>query len=186
MVRTPATTFSPPTLRPCTTFTPISLPLSFSTHKPNTLKPKPNLQKLHSSFPSSQNEKKLSTLPLRQRQLIITKAASEYKFPDPIPEFADAEIEKFKTHLLKRLSKKDIYGESVEEVVGICTEIFSTFLHSEYGGPGTLLVNPFVDMADAVNDQGFPGGSQAARVAVKWAQEHVDKDWKEWTGGDSN
>ncbi|CAK7326955.1 unnamed protein product [Dovyalis caffra] len=112
--------------------------------------------------------------------------AAEYKFPDPIPEFAVAETEKFKTHLLKKLTKKDIYGDSLEEVVGICTEIFSTFLHAEYGGPGTLLVTPFIDMADTVNEQGLPGGPEAARAAVKWAQGHVDNDWKEWTGGDSN
>lgn len=64
-------------------------------------------------------------------------------------------------------------------------QIFSTFLHSEYGGPGTLLVLPFVDMADALNEQGLPGGPQAARAAIKWAQDHVDKDWKEWTIGDN-
>ncbi|XVF44080.1 hypothetical protein PTKIN_Ptkin02bG0091600 [Pterospermum kingtungense] len=52
----------------------------------------------------------------------ICKAA-EYKFPDPIPDFADAETDKFRTHLLKKLSKKDIYGDSLEEVVGICTEV---------------------------------------------------------------
>ncbi|XP_022727277.1 LOW QUALITY PROTEIN: protein PLASTID REDOX INSENSITIVE 2-like [Durio zibethinus] len=113
----------------------------------------------------------------------ICKAA-EYKFPDPIPEFADAETDKFRTHLLKKLSKKDIYGDSVEEVVGICTEIFSTFLHAEYGGPGTLLVIPFIDMADTLNERGLPGGPQAARAAVKWAQDHVDKDWKEWNSSD--
>ncbi|KAJ4711171.1 Protein PLASTID REDOX INSENSITIVE 2 like [Melia azedarach] len=111
----------------------------------------------------------------------ICKAA-EYKFPDPIPEFADAETEKFRAHLLNKLAKRDIFGNSLEEVVGICTEIFSTFLHSEYGGPGTLLVIPFIDMADTINEQGLPGGPQAARAAVKWAQNHVDKDWKEWTG----
>ncbi|OIW14347.1 hypothetical protein TanjilG_31237 [Lupinus angustifolius] len=131
------------------------------------------------SFPS--HTTKFSTL---SKKVIITKA-SEYKFPDPIPEFADTEIEKFTEHLSKRLIKKDVCGESVEEVVGICTEIFSTFLHSEYGGPGTLLVDPFVDMADALNERGLPGGSQAARVALKWAQKHVDNDWKEWIGGDS-
>lgn len=110
--------------------------------------------------------------------------AAEYKFPDPIPEFADFETEKFRTHLLKKLSKKDIYGDAIEEIVGICTEIFSTFLHTEYGGPGTLLVIPFIDMADTLNERGLPGGPQAARAAVKWAQDHVDKDWNEWTGGD--
>ncbi|KAF8399314.1 hypothetical protein HHK36_015179 [Tetracentron sinense] len=112
--------------------------------------------------------------------------AAEYQFPDPIPEFAEAETDKFRTHILKKLSKKDIYGDSIEEVVGICTEIFSTFLHTEYGGPGTLLVLPFIDMADTLNERGLPGGPQAARAAVVWAQDHVDKDWNEWTGGDSN
>ncbi|XP_030447851.1 protein PLASTID REDOX INSENSITIVE 2, chloroplastic isoform X1 [Syzygium oleosum] len=112
--------------------------------------------------------------------------AAEYKFPDPIPEFADAETEKFRTHLLTKLSKKDLFGDSIDEVVGICTEIFSTFLHSEYGGPGTLLVIPFIDMADTINERGLPGGPQAARAAVKWAQGHVDKDWNEWNGEDSS
>ncbi|KAL4281073.1 hypothetical protein GQ457_03G007750 [Hibiscus cannabinus] len=112
----------------------------------------------------------------------ICKAA-EYKFPDPIPEFAHAETDRFRSHLLKKLSKKeDIYGDSVEEVVGICVELFSTFLHTEYGGPGTLLVIPFIDMADTIDERGLPGGPEAARAAVKWATDHVDKDWKEWTG----
>ncbi|KAJ4973915.1 hypothetical protein NE237_007089 [Protea cynaroides] len=112
--------------------------------------------------------------------------AAEYKFPDPIPEFAESETEKFSSHLRKKLSKKAIFGDSVEEVVGICTEIFNTFLHTEYGGPGTLLVTPFIDMADTLNERGLPGAPQAARAAVVWAQEHVDKDWKEWTSGDAN
>ncbi|XP_061358711.1 protein PLASTID REDOX INSENSITIVE 2, chloroplastic-like [Gastrolobium bilobum] len=134
------------------------------------------------SFPSA--NVKVVTLPFTSRERLITRV-TEYKFPDPIPEFADAETEKFKNHLLTKLSKKDIYGESLEEVVGVCTEIFSTFLNSEYGGPGTLLVTPFIDMNDALNERGLPGGPQAARAAVKWATDHVDKDWKEWTGGDS-
>lgn len=33
------------------------------------------------------------------------------------------ETEKFKNHLLNKLSKKDIFGDSIEEVVGICTEV---------------------------------------------------------------
>lgn len=68
----------------------------------------------------------------------------------------------------------------------IFLQIFSTFLHSEYGGPGTLLVIPFIDMADTINERGLPGGPQAARSAVKWAQDHVDKDWNEWNGEDSS
>lgn len=115
----------------------------------------------------------------------LTCRAAEYKFPDPIPEFAEAETEKFRNHLLNKLSKKGIFGDSVQEVVGICTEILNTFLHTEYGGPGTLLVIPFMEMADVLNERGLPGGPQAARAAVKWAQNHVDKDWKEWTSKNS-
>ncbi|XP_057528827.1 protein PLASTID REDOX INSENSITIVE 2, chloroplastic-like isoform X1 [Amaranthus tricolor] len=92
-------------------------------------------------------------LPLQKNPSIfinfICKAA-EYKFSDPISEFAES--------------------------------IFENFLHTEYGGPGTLLVLPFIDMADTLNERGLPGEPQAARAAVKWAQENVDKDWKEWTG----
>ncbi|KAI4314279.1 hypothetical protein L6164_027204 [Bauhinia variegata] len=141
------------------------------------------------SFSFSSLNEKARTLPrshpTSSTRRLVTRAA-EYKFPDPIPEFADAETEKFRNHLLSKLSKKDVYEESVEEVVGICTDIFNTFLHTEYGGPGTLLVIPFIDMADTVNERGLPGGPQAARAAVKWAQNNVDKDWKEWTGDASN
>ncbi|CAI9097041.1 OLC1v1033339C1 [Oldenlandia corymbosa var. corymbosa] len=112
----------------------------------------------------------------------LTCRAAEYKFPDPIPEFAEAETEKFRTHLLDKLSKKDIFGDEVEEVVEICTQIIDNFFHTEYGGPGTLLVDPFMEMAETINEQGLPGGPQAARAAIKWAQNHLDKDWKEWTG----
>ncbi|CAA6670059.1 unnamed protein product [Spirodela intermedia] len=108
---------------------------------------------------------------------------SEYVFPDPIPEFAEAETDKFRKHMMERLSKKDIFGNSLEEIVGICSgSILSEFLHTEYGGPGTLLVIPFIDMADTINERGLPGGPQAARAAVVWAQKYVDNDWKEWTG----
>ncbi|KAF7124251.1 hypothetical protein RHSIM_Rhsim12G0124300 [Rhododendron simsii] len=130
---------------------------------------------------NSLGEKRRSLCPSR----LICRAA-EYKFPDPIPEFADAETEKFRINLVTKLSKKkDLYGDSLAEVVEICTEIFSTFLHTEYGGPGTLLVIPFMDMAETLNERGLPGGPQAARAAVKWAQDQVDKDWKEWTKGNS-
>ncbi|RZS15000.1 hypothetical protein BHM03_00046772 [Ensete ventricosum] len=62
-------------------------------------------------------------------------------------------------------------------------KILSNFLHTEYGGPGTLLVIPFIDMADTLREKGLPGAPQAARAAVVWAQKHVDKDWNEWTAG---
>lgn len=66
----------------------------------------------------------------------------------------------------------------------ICEQIFNTFLHTEYGGPGTLLVIPFIDMADTLTERGLPGAPQAARAALVWAQKHVDKDWNKWTGED--
>ncbi|GJZ49235.1 protein plastid REDOX insensitive 2, chloroplastic [Tanacetum coccineum] len=117
----------------------------------------------------------------RNLKTLIVKAA-EYKFPDPIPEFAEAETEKFREHLIEKLSKKDVFEDSVDEVVEICSEIFAKFMNEEYGGPGTLMVDPFWEMADTINQSELPGGPQAARAAVKWAQDHVDSDWKEWNG----
>ncbi|KAH0462087.1 hypothetical protein IEQ34_009662 [Dendrobium chrysotoxum] len=131
--------------------------------------------KLGHSYPH-----RTSTAPLSSAR--IPCKALEYVFPDPIPEFAEAETSKFRAHLLERLSKKDIFDDSLEEIVRICTEILSNFLQTEYGGPGTLLVVPFIDMADTINERGLPGGPQAARAAVLWAQKHIDKDWKDWTG----
>ncbi|CAK8561521.1 unnamed protein product [Lathyrus sativus] len=151
------------------------------------------------SFPSLNTN--LTTLPFSSTKRFITRVSEEeeeeeeveeeeeeeeykfHNFPDPIPEFADSETEKLKSHLLKKLPQKDIFEDSVEEVVGVCTEIFRTFLHSEYGGPGTLLVYPFADMADTVTERGLPGGPQAARSALNWAHANVDKDWNEWRGG---
>ncbi|GER54843.1 hypothetical protein STAS_32477 [Striga asiatica] len=125
---------------------------------------------------------RFSVISSKRNPNFICRAEKEYKFPDPIPEFADSESEKFKNHLLKKLSKKeDMFGDSIDEVVGICTQIFNNFLHTEYGGPGTLMVDPFIDMADTLNERGLPGGPQTARAAVKWAQAHVDEDWDEWT-----
>ncbi|KAK9052107.1 hypothetical protein SSX86_028735 [Deinandra increscens subsp. villosa] len=117
----------------------------------------------------------------RNPKTLIVRAA-EYKFPDPIPEFAEAETEKFRDHLIEKLSKKDVFEDSVDEVVEICTQIFAKFMNEEYGGPGTLMVDPFWEMADTINESELPGGPQAARAAVKWAQDHVDIDWKEWNG----
>ncbi|XP_019170813.1 PREDICTED: protein PLASTID REDOX INSENSITIVE 2-like isoform X1 [Ipomoea nil] len=143
-----------------------------------------------SSFKCELRRKQINVSPSRsrnQKPYRLVCRASEYKFPDPIPEFAEAETEKFRNHLLERLPrKKDIYGDSIEEIVGICSEILNNFLHTEYGGPGTLLVNPFIDMADTITDRDLPGAPQAARTAVKWAQKHVDNDWKAWNSSKSS
>ncbi|CAH9086410.1 unnamed protein product [Cuscuta epithymum] len=131
------------------------------------------------------NPLKLSPSPRRSRQsekpYNLICCAAEYKFPDPIPEFADSETEKFRAHLLEKLHRKnELYGDSIEEIVGICMEILSKFLHTEYGGPGTLMVEPFIDMNYTITDRGLPGGPQAARKAVKWAQKNIDNDWNAW------
>ncbi|KAJ4838619.1 hypothetical protein Tsubulata_019382 [Turnera subulata] len=148
--------------------------------------PPPINNNLNHSFFSSLNPSCTTITTTKQtNQTFICRArkARKYKFPDPIPEFADAETKKFKEHLLVTLSaKKDVFGEGdlAEQAVEVCIEIFSTFLHKEYGGPGTLLITPFMDMADSVKEAELPGGAEAATAALRWAREHVDKDWKEW------
>lgn len=39
------------------------------------------------------------------------------------------EIEKFRSHMLKRLAKKEICGDSIDEVVGICTDVGTPTLY---------------------------------------------------------
>ncbi|KAG8056630.1 hypothetical protein GUJ93_ZPchr0002g25922 [Zizania palustris] len=111
-------------------------------------------------------------------------AYDDYKFPDPIPEFAAQETSKFREHMMWRLEQKkdDYFGEHVEEIVDVCTEILGTFLEHDYCGPGTLLVHPFLDMKGEIKERGLPGAPQAARAAIAWAEKNVDKDWKVWTG----
>lgn len=105
----------------------------------------------------------------------------KYVYPDPIPEFAVAETEKFRGELRKKLLKsKETFGDDIDAVVEVCAEIFSEFLHKEYGGPGTLLVEPFTDMLLALKEKKFPGAPLAARAALLWAQNYVDKDWELW------
>uniref|UniRef100_A0A2P2JEC1 Uncharacterized protein MANES_05G090800 n=1 Tax=Rhizophora mucronata TaxID=61149 RepID=A0A2P2JEC1_RHIMU len=83
----------------------------------------PTFASLHvKSSLSTRRNLRLYTCSVPERTLVCR--AAEYKFPDPIPDFADAETEKFRTHLLKRLAKKkDLYGDCVKEVVGLCTEV---------------------------------------------------------------
>lgn len=133
---------------------PSSTPLCFS--QPRLISTSATFKQHRFSFPSVKGRRKFPTLPFSSTKRFLVRAA-EYKFPDPIPEFADAvsclfhfcfsslyfltnkltsfsnfflfvvclfqETEKFKSHLLQKLTKKDIYGESVEEIVGICTEV---------------------------------------------------------------
>lgn len=102
-------------------------------------------------------------------------------YPDPIPDFADSETKKFKAELVKKLTvDMDEFGDDLFGVVDACTEIFSKFLHEEYGGPGTLLVEPFTDMFIVLKEKQLPGAPLAARAALLWAQSHVDQDWEVW------
>lgn len=59
-------------------------------------------------------------------------------------------------------------------------QIFSEFLLKDYGGPGTLLVEPFTNMLVAIKDKKLPGAPFAARAALLWAQNYVDQDWEVW------
>ncbi|EXB82645.1 hypothetical protein L484_027826 [Morus notabilis] len=105
----------------------------------------------------------------------------KYAYPDPIPEFAESETRKFRNGLLKRLSKeKETFGDDLSDVVEVCVQIFGNFLHKEYGGPGTLLVEPFTDMMVALKERDLPGAPLAARASLLWAQNYVDQDWEIW------
>ncbi|KAI3452769.1 hypothetical protein Pfo_009432 [Paulownia fortunei] len=107
--------------------------------------------------------------------------SQKYVYPDPIPEFAAAETQKFKAELLKKLSKeKDTFGDDLQTVVGLCAEIFCDFLHKDYGGPGTLLIEPFTDMMVALKEKNLPGAPLAARASLLWAQNYVEEDWEIW------
>nr|CAD1826611.1 unnamed protein product [Ananas comosus var. bracteatus] len=108
--------------------------------------------------------------------------AAQVRVPRPDPQFAVAEAHKFGSELRKKLLKsKEVFGDDIDEVVKTCEQIFSDFLHKEYGGPGTLLVEPFTDMLLALKEKELPGGPVAARAALLWAQNHVDDDWDTWT-----
>ncbi|KAL3511249.1 hypothetical protein ACH5RR_030650 [Cinchona calisaya] len=113
--------------------------------------------------------------------LLRANPPQKYIYPDPIPEFAEAETKKFREELVKKLLKeKETFGNELNAVVNICTEIFSEFLHTEYGGPGTLLVEPFTDMMVELKDKKLPGAPLAARASLLWAQNFLDRDWEIW------
>ncbi|GAY36448.1 hypothetical protein CUMW_022150 [Citrus unshiu] len=79
----------------------------------------------------------------------------KYTYPDPTPEFAEAETHEFRDEILKKLSKdKETFGDERDTV----NEVFNNFLHKEYGGPGTLLVEPFTDMLIAPKERKLTAG----------------------------
>ncbi|XP_025982634.2 protein PLASTID REDOX INSENSITIVE 2, chloroplastic [Glycine max] len=106
----------------------------------------------------------------------------KYVYPDPVPEFAEHETQKFKFELFWKLSEEgvDEFGDDLHSVVDVCAQIFSEFLHKEYRGPGTLLVEPFTDMMVALKKKKLPGAALAARESLLWLQNFVDKDWEVW------
>lgn len=78
------------------------------------------------------------------------------------------------------MKSKEAFGDDIDAVVEVCAEILSEFLTKEYGGPGTLVVEPFTDMLLAVKERRLPGAAVAARAAILWAQNYLDKDWEIW------
>ncbi|RDX89422.1 Protein PLASTID REDOX INSENSITIVE 2, partial [Mucuna pruriens] len=127
---------------------------------------------------------RLSTKPISRNSFTCALADSptlKHVYPDPIPEFAESETQKFKAELFQKLSEDvDEFGDDLDEVVAVCAQIFSEFLHKEYGGPGTLLVEPFTDMMVALKKKKLPGAALAARASLLWAQNYVDKDWENY------
>ncbi|KAI9073428.1 hypothetical protein K1719_044613 [Acacia pycnantha] len=114
-------------------------------------------------------------------RILSSSPTQNHIYPDPVPEFAESETQKFRAELFERLSEdKDEFGEDLHAVVHVCAQIFSDFMHKEYGGPGTLLVEPFTDMLIALKKKKLPGAPLAARTSLLWAQNYVDHDWQVW------
>ncbi|KAA3453221.1 protein PLASTID REDOX INSENSITIVE 2 [Gossypium australe] len=126
----------------------------------------------------------LSSKPISVKPFLSALRAShsqKYVYHDPIPKFAEAETQKFKAELFNKLSKdRDKFGDDLDSVIDVCVKIFNDFLHNEYGGPGTLLVEPFTDMFVALKEKKLPGAPVAARASLLWAQNHLDHDWEVW------
>ncbi|XP_015884217.3 protein PLASTID REDOX INSENSITIVE 2, chloroplastic isoform X2 [Ziziphus jujuba] len=58
---------------------------------------------------------------------------NKYVYPDPIPEFAESETLKFKTELWHKLLKdKETFGDDLDHVVEVCTEINQFNLQARY------------------------------------------------------
>ncbi|THG01331.1 hypothetical protein TEA_015912 [Camellia sinensis var. sinensis] len=55
--------------------------------------------------------------------LLRATPPQKYVYPDPIPEFAISETQKFRDELLKKLYKdKDTFGDDLQIVVNVCAE----------------------------------------------------------------
>ncbi|XP_031386388.1 protein PLASTID REDOX INSENSITIVE 2, chloroplastic-like isoform X2 [Punica granatum] len=118
------------------------------------------------SFPShpSDSRRVSDTYTSARTSLRAAAAAQKYVYPDPIPEFAETETEKFKTELWRKLyGEIETFGDDLDAVVDICSQ-----------------VEPFTDMMVALKDENLPGAAFAARAALLWAQNYVDRDWESW------
>ncbi|KAI3824915.1 hypothetical protein L1987_06388 [Smallanthus sonchifolius] len=105
----------------------------------------------------------------------------KYVYPDPIPEFAVYETNKYREELKKKLlTDRETFADDLDAVLDTCAELFSEFLHNEYGGPGTLLVEPFTNMLIELKQKKLPGANLAARASLLLAQNYLDRDWKIW------
>ncbi|KAK9064511.1 hypothetical protein SSX86_015893 [Deinandra increscens subsp. villosa] len=139
-------------------------------------------------FFDSQTNDRLKALPVvfRQQKLHLPsffKATpfQKYIYPDPIPEFAAYETNKFREELRKKLcTERETFGDDLDAVLDTCSKLFSEFLHNEYGGPGTLLVEPFTNMLIELKQRKLPGANLAARASLLWAQNYLDRDWEVW------
>ncbi|KAM5566701.1 protein PLASTID REDOX INSENSITIVE 2, chloroplastic [Rosa sericea] len=140
---------------------------------------------IHSCPPSvciNARVRNTTTKPLRA----AASAPQKYVYPDPIPEFAESETHKFRAELSRKLLKdKATFGDDFSSVIDVCAEIFSEFLLMEYGGPGTLLVDPFTDMLVALKEKELPGAPLAAKASLLWAQNYLDQDWDVWNSKSS-
>ncbi|KAK9090493.1 hypothetical protein Sjap_023670 [Stephania japonica] len=142
------------------------------------------------NFPSSHSLRRISSNTLSTRPRSAARHATplqKYVYPDPIPEFAEHETRKFRSELMRKLSKnKEAFGGDLDNVVKVCAEIFNEFLHKEYGGPGTLVVEPFTDMLVVLKAKKLSGAPEAARAALLWAQNYLDRDWEAWNSQEPN
>ncbi|RZC59107.1 hypothetical protein C5167_006406 [Papaver somniferum] len=170
-------------------FSHVSLASSSSPSKINSRKNLPNLilnlgvTSSSHILPSIFSSSRFFLKPLFLKPMKTSpRMEQKYTYPDPIPEFAESETKKFRFEILNKLSKnKDSFEGDLDKVVDVCSEIFSNFLHKEYGGPGTLLIEPFTDMLVALKEKKLAGAPMAAREALFWAQNYLDEDWETWT-----
>ncbi|KAK1423032.1 hypothetical protein QVD17_18325 [Tagetes erecta] len=126
--------------------------------------------------------------PSKTSSIFLHKATPlpKYIYPDPIPEFALHETKKYREELKKKLlTEREMFGDDLDAVLDTCTKLFSEFLHNEYGGPGTLLVEPFTNMLIELKQKRLPGANLAARSSLLWAQNYLDRDWEIWNSKSS-